>query len=442
MNPNSPASGSGPSGDPVPLTPRPFTPPPAMPVAPPPPPPPVPAMQTAKVPVSPGEEGEEGVDEAPRRPDGPFMAYWRKVGGGSLTISLIVHALFLIAALLIIWTTSNAGPPEQIDFLSGGGGGTEGNTKINQKKRQMMVNRAPAMKIAAKASGAIALPDTTSTLADMSTLSVTSGMMSGTPGSGGGFGGGKGTGRGTGTGAGFGPGNQPGFTASFLGLTSTGNNIIFCIDTSGSMRTNLSAPGITALRRELKKVIDGLPPSAQFNIICFGQNGDLFKPKSVTATQAMKNEAALFMEGYYGGGSADFGRTRTEKYGRAGKDNLGIEYTAILTEDISELAGTEGGSRIDLAMVAAFERKPSTLFVLSDGAPGTRFAGKDAMDKDDIIKLIYDKFEKMMGKTSKLQVNTISIYSNSEEGRDGEKFLRKLSGKFGGKHKEIKPDKL
>lgn len=380
-------------------------------------------------------------EEAPKK-DGPFMAYWKKIGGGSFTISLLLHILFLIAAILIVWTTSNAGTEENIDFLSGGGGGTEGNTKINEKRRQMMVNKAPAMKIAAKTSGAITLPDTSSTLADMSTLSVTSGMMSGTPGSGGGFGGGKGTGRGTGMGSGFGPGSQPGFTANFLGLTSMGNNIIFCIDTSGSMRTNLSAAGITALRRELKKVIEGLPPSAQFNIICFGQNGDLFKSKSVTATQEMKNEATRFMEGYYGGGSADFGRTRTEKYGRAGKDAQGIEYTAILTEDIQELAGTEGGSRIDLAMVAAFERKPSTLYVLSDGAPGTRMAGEPAMDKDDIIKLIYTKFEKMMGKTSKMQVNTISIYSNSEEGREGEKFLKKLAAKFGGKHKEIKPDKL
>ena len=406
-------------------------------------------MRQTVPPPAPGSEpdavvGEEGVpgEELPEKKDGPFMAYWRKVGGGSFTISLIVHILFVIVAILIVWTQSTGQDPENIDFLSGGGGGTEGNTKINQKKRQMMVNRAPAMKIASTAQGAITLPDTNSTLADMSTLSVTSGMMSGTPGSGGGFGGGKGTGRGTGTGSGFGPGSQPGFTANFLGLTSTGNNIIFCIDTSGSMKGNLGANGITALRRELKKVIDGLPPSAQFNIICFGQNGDLFKSKSVIATQEMKNEANRFMEGYYGGASADFGRTRAEKYGRKGTDSMGIEYTAIMPEDVKELAGTEGGSRIDLAMVAAFERKPSTLFVLSDGAPGTRMAGQPAMEKREIINLIYSKFEKMLGKTSKLQVNTISIYSNTADGREGEKFLRDLAQKFGGKHKEIKPDKL
>jgi hypothetical protein len=110
---------------------------------------------------------------------------------------------------------------------------------------------------------------------------------------------------------------------------------------------------------------------------------------------------------------------------------------------VKELAGTEGGSRIDLAMVAAFERKPSTIFVLSDGAPGTKRPGDDApMDKDDLIDLIHEKYKVIMGTTAKLQVNTISIKSDSADGKEGEKFMGKLARKFGGKHKEVKPDKI
>ncbi len=382
------------------------------------------------------------VEEEPA-PKGPFARYWERVGGGSFTISVLVHALFAVIALLIIWRTQVGGDPENIDFLSGGGGGTDGNTQIQKQKQRMMVNRAPAMKLSSAAPSSISIPNTQSTIQDFSNIAVTSGMMSGTPGTGGGFGGGNGTGRGPGTGPGVGPGSGAGFTANFLGLISSGNNIIFCIDTSGSMRTNLKPEGIATVRRELKAVIMAMPERTNFNLICFGTSGDIFKPKSVPASKEHKNEAVRFLEGYYGGGSGDFGRTRTEKYGRAGKDNQGIDYVPLEPNDVKELAGTEGGSRIDLAMVAAFERKPTTLYVLSDGAPGTKDPKEDKpMDKDDLIKLIHGKYKTIMGTTSKLTVNTISIYSDSAEGQEGEKFLRKLARAFDGKHKEVKPDKL
>jgi hypothetical protein len=378
-------------------------------------------------------------DEAAPPPKGAFARYWDRVGGGSFTVSVLVHAIFVVIAFLIIWRTQTYTEPENIDFLSGGGGGTDGNTQIHEKKQRMMVNRAPAVKLSSAAPSSISIPNTQSTLTNFSAVTVTSGMMSGTPGTGGGFGGGKGTGRGTGMGAGFGPGSGPGFTAKFLGMVSSGNNIIFCIDTSGSMRGNLKPEGIATLRRELKAVITSLPPATNFNVICFGQNGDIFKPKSVSATTENKNDFMRFFEGYYGGGSADFGRTRTERYARAGKDSQGIEYTPLETSDVKELAGTEGGSRIDLAMVAAFERKPTTLYVLSDGAPGTKRSGDDGpMDKDDLIKFIHEKYKVIMGSTSKLAVNTIWIESETAEGKEGNTFLRKLARKFDGKHKEVK----
>jgi hypothetical protein len=382
-------------------------------------------------------------EEAPLE-KGAFARYWDRVGGGSFTVSVLVHAAFVVIAfLIIVWRARDVTEPENIEFLSGGGGGTDGNTQIHEKKHRMMVNRPPAMKLSSAAASSISIPNTQSTLTNFSAVSVTSGMMSGTPGTGGGFGGGRGTGHGTGMGPGFGPGRGPGFTASFLGMLSSGTNVIFCIDTSGSMRSNLSPEGIATVRRELKRVITELPQSMSFNLICFGTNGDIFKPKSVPATKDHKNEAMRFLEGYYGGGSADFGRTRTEAYGRAGKDREGIDYVPLEPNDVKELAGTEGGSRIDLAMVAAFERKPTTIYVLSDGAPGTKNPkDNQPMDKDDLIKLIHDKYKTIMGSTAKLAVNTIWVESDTEEGKEGNKFMRKLARKFEGKHKEVKAKQL
>ncbi|HEX2747663.1 MAG TPA: hypothetical protein VHM91_06675, partial [Verrucomicrobiales bacterium] len=42
----------------------------------------------------------------------PKRGYWYRIGGGSLTVSLIVHGVFVIIALLIIWrTTDNSADP-------------------------------------------------------------------------------------------------------------------------------------------------------------------------------------------------------------------------------------------------------------------------------------------------------------------------------------------
>lgn len=379
----------------------------------------------------------EYIEEDQPAPKGPFARYWEKMGGGSFTISLIIHIAFvLIAIFLIFFQYKNVLEKPDPDFLSGGGGGTEGNTQVNKQKQKMMMNRAPAVKLSSAAQSNISIPNTTSTLTT-STFAVTSGQMSGTPGSGGGIGGGIGRGHGKGIGDGWGPGKGAGFVANFMGTASTGSNIIFCIDTSGSMRVNLSPQGIQTLRTELEKVIRSLPPTISFNLICFGTNGDIFKKKSVLATQENKSEAFAFLAGYYGG-SGDFGRTRTERYGRAGKDGSGIEYVPLESDDIEELKGTEGGSRIDLAMVAAFERAPSTIYVLSDGAPGTKDPKSNSpMDKDDIIKLIHKKFGEIMGSNAKITLNTITIESDTEEGREGEQFMGKLARKFGGKYKKV-----
>ena len=378
-----------------------------------------------------------------RRPaDGGALArYWDRMGGGSLTVSLLMHGFFAILALMLIWRTQQSLPAVPGGFTSGGGGGSQGETKARQLQMKMRVGHAPAMRLAAAAPAAVSLPDAVAAAMPVNHLAAASGQMSGTPGRGGGFGACCGSGRNGGEGPGDGPGSLRGLTPAFLGLLSSGDNIIFCIDTSGSMRTNLKAGGIAAVRRELKRVITGLPEKSRFNLICFGISGDLFKDVSVPATAANKQEAIRFLEGYYGG--AAFGRTRTETFGRAGVDGEGISYRPLLPADVKELEGTEGGSRIDLAMVAAFERKPSTIYVLSDGAPGTRIPGADGpMDKGLLIDLIHSKYRVLMGPAAPLNVNTISIHTGDAEGEEGRIFLASLARRFGGKHVSLKPDKL
>lgn len=140
--------------------------------------------------------------------------YWHRMGGGSLTISVIVHGLFVVIALLIIWqeTTKTDPPPE---FLPGGGGGGGGGEKLAMKKQRSVSHAQPKMKLASVAQGSVTLPDVQSTLSTMPALTS---MQMGGGGLGTGSGGGRGSGQGTGVGSGIGSGWGPGRGAGFIAL--------------------------------------------------------------------------------------------------------------------------------------------------------------------------------------------------------------------------------
>jgi len=139
-----------------------------------------------------------------------FLEYWRVVGGGSLAISLLVHAA-LIAVFVVIVTVTVHEP--KVDFLPGGSSkeGQEASRELHQvqqkKKRSAMNKTTPMRKVVSQSSStAIALPDVPIDAVDVPDLAIPMGGMSvgagfGSMGAGGGFGMGKSI------------GGQPGFTS-------------------------------------------------------------------------------------------------------------------------------------------------------------------------------------------------------------------------------------
>lgn len=220
--------------------------------------------------------------------------------------------------------------------------------------------------------------------------------------------------------------------ARFLGIKGGGKNIILVIDTSSSMPRNCGPAGIKAIRKEVNRTINALSPTTLFDIVCYANMADGFRKESVRANSANKSAAVRFMAGYFGTG--EFLKTRTGSFGDEGKDNEEIAYVPIVPEGLKGLEGTFGGSRIELGVVAAMERRPSTIFVLSDGEPGTRRDG-DKLSDEDLVEVIEESYERIY-KGKKLTINTIAV-----DGK-GEKFLRKISKRFKGTHKNIKPARL
>ncbi len=156
----------------------------------------------------------------------PKMSFWRRLGGGSLTISIIVHAVLLVLALFWILQII---PPEKektVDFKPSGGGGG-GSPKMQANKSQNRVMKNAAQRVAAigtSSSFALPEPDASTAMTALGSLGAASGGLGG-----GGSGGGRGEGIGRGVGDGMGDGIGMGAAGKmnpFGALSSTPNALI------------------------------------------------------------------------------------------------------------------------------------------------------------------------------------------------------------------------
>lgn len=208
-------------------------------------------------PVPPIPSTSHGPGETPpvRTPIEEWLAaYWRKAGGGSLVLSVLIHLALLIIASFIV--TSAVGK-RAIDFLSGGGtksaqaASQELAHQLQTKKKRVLTKPVPMRRVVStSATSTIALPDipmTTIALPEMASI------LGGNMGSGG-FGS---NGAGGGFGNGVGIGGMSG--KSFKPITIFGKNlnarsIAVIMDVSGSM-----TPHLTAVIEELDRVAKGSP---------------------------------------------------------------------------------------------------------------------------------------------------------------------------------------
>ncbi len=183
-------------------------------------------------------------EEEPRR-----MGYWQTMGGGSLTISLIVHGVFVIIALLIIWRNVETVDP-QTEFLPGGGGGGGGGEKLAIKKQKSVTHAQPKMKLASSVTSSVTLPDVKSTLTTMPALTS---LQMGGGGLGSGEGGGRGSGKGNGVGSGIGDGWGPGSGRGFIALPAVLRSRCSPVERSQKMKENGGSEQCEiAVKRSLK----------------------------------------------------------------------------------------------------------------------------------------------------------------------------------------------
>ncbi len=168
------------------------------------------------IPGSGGRFADTSIPPVPQH--GRFRQVWQKVGGGSLTFSLLIHAGIFFVAGLVVFTT--AMQQESVDFLPGGGtqqgqqASHDLQQQVRQKKRAKANQSVPKSRIvSASITADLSLPDAPPDMLDLPSASLMSGA-------GGKMGdGGFGTG---GLGGGFGSGLGLGGKNGFVGMTLFG----------------------------------------------------------------------------------------------------------------------------------------------------------------------------------------------------------------------------
>ncbi len=146
------------------------------------------------------------------------VGFWANIGGGSLTIAILVHVVLLIAGAFMVFQYIHPDQKKEPDFTpkGGGGGGPAGekSTEHQMQKKRAQASATNNVKrvIADGTKSPYIVPDMGTEIGELTTLTSLPG---------GGSSGGNGTlGEGSGMGPGRGPGKGPGL---FPGIGGTSN---------------------------------------------------------------------------------------------------------------------------------------------------------------------------------------------------------------------------
>jgi len=183
-------------------------------------------------------------------------SFLRKLGAGSLAISLIVHGIIVALGVFLVIAVIPPEPEKTVDFKPSGGGGGSPAASPSQKKMQASIAKPNTARVAAaNVSSAFTLPEPESA-SSLSSLGALGGSMGagGLGGAGSGGGSGNGTGMGTGDGMGMGTGMAGGKGLIVFGTTLNVRSIGVVLDVSGSMTRHL--PKVI---HELDRVAKGSP---------------------------------------------------------------------------------------------------------------------------------------------------------------------------------------
>jgi len=210
-------------------------------------------------------------------------------------------------------------------------------------------------------------------------------------------------------------------TVSYHGIDSPSRRILFVIDVSGSMESEVvererfesgdypSMLRIDIVKTELMRTIENLESYVEFNVLAFATDVKSWKKDLVPANVLSKSSAVEWvgrLEAIGGASKEDLARA-----GLVGSANLEAGKTNTYAALMAAL-GVEPGAKRDEYSVAV-----DTVFFLSDGRP----SHGDYVDTDDILREVRNA-----NQARKVVIHTIALGEFQKE------FMRQLAGENGG----------
>ncbi|MEM9025488.1 MAG: hypothetical protein AAGB06_00995 [Verrucomicrobiota bacterium] len=193
---------------------------------------------------------------------------------------------------------------------------------------------------------------------------------------------------------------------NFFGIESQGERIIIILDIARSMLDPKRGdiPGYARVKERLEAVVDELNSATLFNVMVFSNGLDVMSSDLVLANAANKQRAVEFIDPYW---KADGGRFTKGAQRATFLRNYQPQYT-----DIKPRGGT---SRMDMALLAAFEQGADAIFMITDGTPEfTReFNGSERRDYEKR----FAEYEKRRSRASRNEIAKYERLRQSHQNR-------------------------
>ena len=210
----------------------------------------------------------------------------------------------------------------------------------------------------------------------------------------------------------------------FVGIETSSQRIVFCIDVSGSMEEIIqdkstfkladrgfrSFQKMEIVKEELARSIEQLEPTTYFNILAFATDVKTFKRSLVPANNVNRSGAARWVRRLQPIGGASQGFRARSGLSAAGVMEGKTNTYAVLMQALED----SGRGTFDKHYGA---KPPDTIFLLSDGSPTIG----DYIDQRDILAEV-----RRVNELRKVAIHTIAIGEMDHE------FMKQLAAENGG----------
>lgn len=343
---------------------------------------------------------QPNIDSTADTPAHSRFSYWRRLGGGSLTISLILHGVLL--ALGLFWILQIVPPEPVVEFTPGGQrGSTSGNA---QQRKQQQLNRTSMPRVAAlNAVSSISLPepDHSSNMGKLDALTGPGIPLAGGDGNRAGTPGGLGN-------SGLNPAAPAGGPRIFAPSTPV-QRVAYVVDFSISMR----ADGRELLmREELDKAVKALPATTKYQLIFF--SGPVWVAGDEVANNTVRHDGKTYT--WTSKSSWEWicdGPLMKADWLTATKDE--IKKSRALIKDTPLVGGTDWEAPLEIAM--NMNPAPEVIFFMTDGA----------MEQRDMSRLARGIIAK--AKQRNITINTVNMMVTDPEAMEA---LTQMAERTGG----------